>query len=248
MRILVIESRRDVAVPLVNHLEDLRHCVDFAADETLAVHLINNNRFDAIVLAERLAERCGFQALRHLRSLMRKPLPVLMLGAPGAAAPALGDGHGPDDYLAPPYSLDAITGRLGILRRRKGKSGARLQVGELVFDLGVQDVRRQGRVLRVDAALLPMLQALMEASPKRVSFRELGSCLLDEPAPVADARVRVRMRALREALDHPFPLPMIRNRRDGFCILPPDTTMPEDRTPSTRRQATRRAAVGLHAP
>lgn len=248
MRILVIESRRDVSVPLVNHLEHLRHCVDFAADEPLAVHLLSNNRFDAIVLAERLADRCGFQALRSLRRLMRKPLPVLMLGAPGAVLPLLGDGQGPDDYLAPPYSLDAITGRLGILRRRKGKSRARLQVGDLVFDVGIPDVRRQGRVLRVDPALLPMLQALMEASPKRVSFRELGSCLLDEQAPVADARVRVRMRALREALDQPFPLPMIRNRRDGFCILPPDASVAEDRPPSTRRTATRRAATALHAP
>jgi two-component system copper resistance phosphate regulon response regulator CusR len=246
MRILVIESRREVSVPLVNHLEALRHCVDFAADESLAVHLLGNNRFDTIVLAERLADRCGFQALSSLRRLMRKPLPVLMLGAPAADVPALGDGVGPDDYLVPPYSLDAITGRLGILRRRKGKSRTRLQVGELVFDVSVPSIRRQGRALTVEAALLPMLQALMEASPKRVSFRELGSCLLDEQAPVADARVRVRMRALREALDQPFPMPMIRNRRDGFCILPPDDA-PQGRSQEARRPAARRGAAALHA-
>lgn len=248
MRILVIESRRDVSVPLVNHLESLRHCVDFAADEALAVHLLSNNRFDTLVLGERLADRCGFDALRNLRRLMRRPLPVLMLGAPGSALPALGDGVGPDDYLVPPYSLDAITGRLGILRRRKGRRRARLQVGELVFDVDTCSVCRQERMLSVDAALLPMLQALMEASPKRVSFRELGSCLLDEQAPVADARVRVRMRALREALDQPFPSPMIRNRRDGFCILPPEAPTQPREDASQRRPPTRRVAAALHAP
>lgn len=247
MRILVIESRRDVSVPLVNHLESLRHCVDFAADESLAVHLLSNNRFDTIVLAERLAERCGWQALRSLRKLMRKPLPVLMLGAPGASVPILGDGIGPDDYLVPPYSLDAITGRLGILRRRKGKSRARLQVGDLIFEIAGQNVRRQGRTLKIEEALLPMLQALMEASPKRVSFRELGSCLLDEPAPVADARVRVRMRALREGLDHPFAMPMIRNRRDGFCILPAETPAEGAEEMPSRRTVARRATVAMHA-
>ncbi len=246
MRILVIESRRDVSVPLVNHLENLRHCVDFAADESLAVHLLTNNRFDTIVLAERLAERCGFRTLANLRQLMRKPLPVLMLGAQGAEVPPLGDGIGPDDYLVPPYSLDAITGRLGILRRRKGKSRARLQVGDVVFDVAGQSVRRQGRTLRIEAALLPLLQALMEASPKRVSFRELGSCLLDEPAPVADARVRVRMRVLRDAVDRPFAMPMIRNRRDGFCILPAEAAS-DTEVPGRPRAGGRRAATALHA-
>ncbi|KRG40656.1 hypothetical protein ARC20_12580 [Stenotrophomonas panacihumi] len=221
--------------------------MDFAADESLAVHLLSNNRFDTIVMAERLADRRGFDALRNLRRLMRRPLPVLMLGAPGAAPPVLGDGLGPDDYLVPPYSLDAITGRLGILRRRKGKCRARLQVGDLVFDVNNHSVHRQGHVVVVDEALLPVLQALMEASPKRVSFRELGSCLLDEQAPVADARVRVRMRALREAVDMPFQSPMIRNRRDGFCILPPDVSPLSQEKPSSRRPATRRVLPAVHA-
>lgn len=248
MRILVIESRRDISVALVNHLESLRHCVDFAADEALAVHLLSNNRFDAIVLAERLGERCGFRALRSLRALMRKPLPVLMLGAHGATVPAVGDGSGPDDYLVPPYSLDAITGRLGILRRRRGKNPTVLQVGDLVFDLAEQRVQRQGRVLRIESALLPLLQALMEASPKRVSFRELGSCLLDEQAPVAEARVRVRMRTLRDELDRPFALPMIRNRRDGFCILPADGKAAAAQSSASReRPPPRRNGATLHA-
>lgn len=216
MRILVIESRTEVSVPLVNHLEGLRHCVDFASDEVLAAHLLANNRFDIIVLAERLSRTCGHRTLDNLRGLMRKPIPVLMLGM----LPAAGEGAGPDGYLHPPYSLDTITGRLGILRRRKGRPRSVLQVGDLVFDVATQQAQRQDQPLRIDGALLPMLQALMEASPKRVSFRELGSCLLDEPAPVAEARVRVRVRSLRDCLDRPFAAPMIRNRRDGFCILP----------------------------
>jgi DNA-binding response OmpR family regulator len=249
MRILVIESRRDVSVPLVNHLENVRHCVDFAADELLATHLLGTNRFDAIVLAERLLDQCGLSALKRLRQLMRKPLPVLMLGAQGSSVPRLGDGVGPDDYLVPPYSLDAITGRLGILRRRRGKSKAQLRIGDLVFDLTVQQVTRQGQSLRIDPTLLSMLQALMEASPKRVSFRELGSCLSDEPTPVAEARVRVRMRALRDVLDRPFDLPMIRNRRDGFCILPPDgKAVAAAQTAASGRDhaASRRSGTALH--
>ena len=227
MRILVVESRSEISVPLVNYLEELRHCVDFASDQALAVYLTSNSRFDAIVLAERLAEGSGLRALRSLRQLMRKPIPVLMLGAQGSEPPAVGDGEGPDGYLAPPYSLETITGRLGILRRRKGKTRTMLQVGDVTFDVAAQAVRRKEQLLRIESPLLPMLQALMEASPKRVSFRELGSCLLDEQAPVAEARVRVRMRSLREALDRPFAAPMIRNRRDGFCILAADHSDPE---------------------
>lgn len=246
MRILVIESRQNISVALVNHLEGLRHCVDFSADESLAVYLLSNSRFDAIVLGEQLAERCGLQALANLRCLMRKPVPVLMLGVQGSVPPALGDGIGPDDYLVPPFSLDAIIGRLGILRRRRGKSRAQLQVGELVFDLRQQRVQRQGRPLRVEATLLPLLQALMEASPKRVSFRELGSCLLDEQAPVAEARVRVRMRTLRDELDGPFTLPMIRNRRDGFCILPPEPGPSPAVQSGRERPVARRGSAQLH--
>jgi len=243
MRILVIEARREVAVPVVNHLENLRHCVDFAADQALALHLLGNGRFDAIVLAERLADRCGLQTLLSLRQLMRKPLPVLMLGVPGCETPEIGNGVGPDDYLPPPYSLDAITGRLGILRRRRGKHRTRLQVGDVEFDVPAQQVRRQGKPLLIEAALLPMLQALMEASPKRVSFRELGSTLMDEPSPVAEARVRVRVRALRDVLDRPFTLPMIRNRRDGFCILP---TPPAADVAAQAHAHAARAAASTH--
>ena len=249
MRILVVESRTEVSVPLVNHLEELRHCVDFASDQALAVYLASNSRFDAIVLAERLAEGSGMRALRSLRALMRKPIPVLMLGAQGSEPPPVGDGEGPDGYLAPPYSLDTITGRLGILRRRKGKTRTLLQVGDVTYDVKAQTVRRREQLLRVDPPLLPMLQALMEASPKRVSFRELGSCLLDEHAPVAEARVRVRMRSLRDALDRPFAAPMIRNRRDGFCILPAEQGEPmaDDEHDDGGRHADKAAGRGVEA-
>lgn len=243
MRILVVESRSEISVPLVNYLEELRHCVDFASDQALAVYLTSNSRFDAIVLAERLAEGSGLRALRSLRELMRKPIPVLMLGAQGSEPPAVGDGEGPDGYLAPSYSLETITGRLGILRRRKGKTRTMLQVGEVTFDVAAQAVRRKGQLLRIESPLLPMLQALMEASPKRVSFRELGSCLLDEQAPVAEARVRVRMRSLREALDRPFTAPMIRNRRDGFCILAADQGDQENDSADGDDDSRRRAGL-----
>jgi len=248
MRILVIESRRDVSVPLVNHLEDLRHCVDFASDEALATHLLANNRFDIIVLAEELSRTCGFRALANLRTLVRKPIPVLMLGTRCGQVPVVGDGTGPDGYLEPPYSLDMITGRLGILRRRKGRARSVLQVGDLVFDVAEQKARRQDQLLRIDGALLPMLQALMEASPKRVSFRELGSCLLDEPAPVAEARVRVRVRSLRDCLDRPFDAPMIRNRRDGFCILPAGPGAEATAATARGHGAPRERRAAAHAP
>ncbi len=61
--------------------------------------------------------------------------------------------------------------------------------------------------------------------------------------------MRVRVRALRDVLDRPFDLPMIRNRRDGFCILPPEgklagaTQAAQDRD----RRAAQRPGAALHA-
>jgi DNA-binding response OmpR family regulator len=215
MHILVIEDNPDLAANVCDYLEAKGHSTDAAGDGVTGLHLAVTHPYDAIVLDLVLPGLDGLSLCRKLREDARSNTPVLMLTARDALDDRVaGLECGADDYVLKPFALRELEARLKALTRRASGmvSQSPLKVGDLVFDPGLVQASRAGRVLELSPIPLKILEHLMRASPKVVKREELERLIWGENPPDSDA-LRAHMHVLRNALERPGSPPLLHTLR-----------------------------------
>ncbi|MGD8346017.1 MAG: response regulator transcription factor [Lysobacterales bacterium] len=211
--ILLIEDHHDIAEMVCDHLEYRGYEVDYAADGITGLHLAVTGEFDAIILDLMLPGMDGLDICRKYRGEAGGRKPILMLTARDTLEDKVtGLDAGADDYLIKPFELEELDARLRALLRRAGGDIApeMLRVGDLEFDTGTLEVRRGGRKLTLTPIGMKLLEALMKASPRVLSKRDLEREVWDDYVPDSDA-LRSHLYNLRKAIDKPFDRALLHN-------------------------------------
>ena len=213
MRILIIEDNPDIVANLYEFLEPKGHVLDSAANGYAGLALAAQHDYDVVVLDVMLPGLNGLELCRKLRAELHDATPVLMLTARDTLADKVaGFDAGADDYLVKPFSLVELEVRLkALVRRARGDTAgaALLRVGELTFDTATYQAARAGRPLALTKTGYTILRCLMKAAPRIVSRETLEQEVWGDDRPDSDA-LRTHIHALRQALDKPFPLAMLR--------------------------------------
>lgn len=211
--ILLIEDHHDIAAMVCDHLEFRGYEVDYAADGITGLHLAVTGDFDAIILDLMLPGLDGLEICRKYRTEAGGRKPILMLTARDTLEDKVaGLDAGADDYLVKPFELEELDARLRALLRRAGDSVAPqvLRVADLEFDTGTLEVRRSKRALTLTPIGLKLLEALMKASPRVVSRRNLEREVWGDVVPDSDA-LRSHLYNLRKVIDKPFDRSLLHN-------------------------------------
>lgn len=223
MHILVIEDNRDLISNLVDYLETQGHAVDAAEDGVTGLHLAVVNDYDAIVLDLMLPGIDGLQLCRKLRNDAGKGTPILMLTARDTLADKLdGFASGADDYLVKPFALQELHARLNVLARRGISNLHILRVADLELDEGTLEVRRGGQRIELTPVGLRILVLLMREAPRVVARRKIEQTIWGDDPPQSDA-LRAHIHSLRNAIDKPFPAPLLHTVHGiGYRLAAPD--------------------------
>lgn len=231
MRLLVIEDNRNLVANLYDYFEARGHVLDAAPDGVTGLHLATTQRYDALILDWMLPRMNGPDLLRTLRQVHGSPVPVIMLTARDELPDKIeGFRAGADDYLTKPFDLPELEVRLeAILARAQGRGRpARLEVGDLVFDLGTLEATRAGRPLHLYPACRKLLEVLMQASPAAVPRERLEQALWGDDPPDGDG-LRSHIYELRREVDGPFAVKLIHTLpRTGYRIAAPPPGTPGD--------------------
>jgi DNA-binding response OmpR family regulator len=120
MKVLIVEDEQHLADGLRFNLEADGADVVTVGDGESALKVLEDTRFNAIVLDIMLPGIDGFDVARAIRS-RHDFTPLLMLTARGRPEDVLeGFEAGADDYLAKPFDLEIFMARLnGLIRRRE---------------------------------------------------------------------------------------------------------------------------------
>lgn len=154
-QLLLVEDDDAIAGALRLHLEDAGYRLHREADGRDAMHAIDRQRWDLVLLDLMLPGADGWDVCRHLRA-RHAGVPVIMLSARSAEAHrVLGLELGADDYVAKPFSMLELVARVrALLRRVDQMRSAPSALAELRFGPFILDTRR--RELRRGDSVVPL--------------------------------------------------------------------------------------------
>ena len=162
MRILLVEDDRTAARGITFQLQQHRMVVDVADCGAEAMELARLYDYDAVIVDVMLPDIEGYEVVSRLRAA-RVEAPVMVLSAinkTSAKVKALGAGA--DDYLAKPFDPDELAARMqAMIRRSKGYSQPRIQMGAVSLDLAAKEVAVQGQPVHLTGKEYAILELLM---------------------------------------------------------------------------------------
>ncbi|MGH8077310.1 MAG: response regulator transcription factor [Lysobacter sp.] len=191
--------------------ESYGHLADFAADGTTGLRLALADPPDVVVLDLTLPGMDGLHVCERLRAQADRHIPILMLTARDTLDDKLkGFDAGADDYLVKPFAGEELLARCLVLARRHRVGETHLlKIGSLCIDRRTQEVRRNEQLLELQQTPYRILLALAEAWPRTLTRSDLVQRLWGEDPPHSDP-LRSHMYLLRQALDKPFPVAMLK--------------------------------------
>ncbi|MCC5866333.1 MAG: response regulator transcription factor [Wenzhouxiangella sp.] len=222
--IMLVEDHDDLAASIGDYLEAAGFAMDYAADGAIALNLLEENSYDAIILDLMLPKIDGIRVCERLRD-RGDGTPILMLTARDQIDDKVtGFNAGADDYLVKPFDMEELAARIkALVRRARGEmSDGALRVGDLVFDPRTMRVERSGQRITLSPTSARILKVLMRESPRLVSREQLENELWGDLLPDSDT-LRSHMYNLRKGIDRPFSTKLLHTVQGmGFKLATPD--------------------------
>ena len=222
--ILLVEDHDDLAATIGAFLEDSGFAMDYAADGSIALNLLEDNHFDLIILDLMLPKVDGMKVCKKLRD-RGDSTPILMLTARDQLDDKIeGFESGADDYLVKPFDMEELSARVNaLIRRARGEvSDGAIKIGDLVFDPRTMRVERDNKRLNLSPTSIRILRILMRESPRLVSREQLENELWGDMLPDSDT-LRSHMYNLRKSIDRPFETKLLHTVQGmGFKLAHPD--------------------------
>ena len=222
--ILLVEDHDDLAATIGGYMENSGFAMDYAADGSIALNLLEDNHYDLIVLDLMMPKIDGLKVCRKLRD-RGDSTPILMLTARDSLDDKLeGFDAGADDYLVKPFEMEELLARSSaLIRRARGEvSDGAIKVGDLLFDPRTMRVERGGQRLNLSPTSIRILRVLMRESPRLVSREQIENELWGDMLPDSDT-LRSHMYNLRKSIDRPFETKLLHTVQGmGFKLAHPD--------------------------
>lgn len=220
-RLLLVEDNAALLQNLYDYFEDRGYELDSARDGLSGLHLACSGEHDLIVLDLSLPRLDGLELCRRLRTDHGLRTPILILTARDAVEQRVeGLRVGGDDYLIKPFALAELEARIeALLRRNRPAQATALRFADLTLDVANAQAQRAGQALMLTPTELKLLEALLRAAPRLVRRSELERLLWPDSPPDSDA-LRTHIHGLRQAVDRPFPRPLIETVRGlGYRLI-----------------------------
>lgn len=211
LRILVVEDSLALRTSMAGLFDAHGHQADFAADGRTGLNLALSSPPDVLVLDLALPGLDGLEVCAQLRAQADRHIPILMLTARDTLQDKLkGFTAGADDYLVKPFAGEELLARCLVLARRHRVGEAHsLRIGSLCIDRKTNAAWRHEHLLELQQTPYRILLALAEAWPRTLTRSDLVARLWGDEAPESDP-LRSHLYLLRQALDKPFEIPMLK--------------------------------------
>jgi len=201
MRLLVVEDDLLLGNGIQVALQQIGYAVDWLTDGEAAIHALNVETFDGVILDLNLPRKSGLEILKQLRE-SGHTLPILILTAKDTLQDKIrGLDLGADDYMIKPFELNELLARLrALLRRSKGRATTYLEYKELRLDPNNFIVTFNEETIAMSNKEFAILQTLLENIGHIISRQRLEESIYAWDSMVESNAVEVHIHYLRKKL------------------------------------------------
>ena len=149
LKLLIVEDERMIADFIGCGLAEANFEYDCAYDGLSAADMIDQNRYDLILLDVMLPGVEGFELMRYIAPL---GLPVIFLTAKADVDDRVtGLRLGADDYIVKPFEMIELLARIDTVLKRYGKGSVELSLGDVSVNTRTRVVTRNGAAIALRA-------------------------------------------------------------------------------------------------
>ena len=140
IRIMIVEDEKPISDLIRINLFEAGYFCDCAFDGMTAVNMLDENKYDLILLDILLPEVDGYEVMEYVRPL---GVPVIFLTAKASVDDRVkGLKLGADDYLVKPFEIVELLARVEAVLRRYNLSQSIIQISDLTIDTGARIVKQ----------------------------------------------------------------------------------------------------------
>ncbi len=174
MRILLVEDDDALGTAMRDGLVLAGHTTDWVGTANYALHALQTEHFDLLVLDLGLPDRDGTEVIRSVRHLGKR-LPILILTARDTLASRVeGLDLGADDYVVKPVAMAELCARIrALMRRNLGDGNPLWRLGNLELDTVGKIVRIGNETIDLSAREWSLLEYLASSAGRIVSKEQL---------------------------------------------------------------------------
>lgn len=167
--ILIVEDEKPISNLIRLSLSKQGYACTCAYTGAEAADLLEEHRYDLVLLDVMLPEIDGFELMEYIRPM---EIPVIFITAKNAVADKVkGLRAGADDYIVKPFEIVELLARVDVVLRRYKKTDTVLRVGGLEIDTYAMQVHRDGLAISLTKKEYDLL-LLFAQNPRRALYRE----------------------------------------------------------------------------
>lgn len=168
IHILIVEDEKPISNLIRLSLTKTGYRCTCAYDGAEAADLLEQNRYDLILLDIMLPMVDGFELIEYIRPM---EVPVIFLTARTSVQDRVkGLRLGAEDYIVKPFEVIELLARVDVVLRRYRKCAAVLEVGGLNINTDSMQVWRNGREISLTKTEYELL-FLFAQNPQRALYR-----------------------------------------------------------------------------
>ncbi|MBR3042321.1 MAG: response regulator transcription factor [Eubacterium sp.] len=155
IKILVVEDEKPISDLIRLNLRKEGYDCTPVYDGLDAIDIIDQERFDLVLLDVMLPGADGFEVMEYIRPL---EIPVIFITARSAIDDRLkGLTSGAEDYMIKPFDPKELLARVNIVLRRYDKTDKILTLGDLIVNTESNEVKKNGEVIKLTPKEFEML-------------------------------------------------------------------------------------------
>lgn len=200
-RILLVEDDKGIVTNLTEYLVKEGYDVKSASGQKVALQLVENEKFDLVLLDISLSDGNGFSVCKAIKSDYH--IPVIFLTASGDEySTVTGFELGADDYIAKPFRPRELVSRIKNILRLTGGASSVIWLGNIMVDIDKGIVSKNGKDLHLSALEYRLLLVFLGNRGIVLSRTQLLDAIWDIAGDfVNDNTLTVYIKRLREKLE-----------------------------------------------